>query len=219
MKDVLAVSIDGTCDSRGSAASFNRVLDSISGVDGLFLSTARPANLHHNATWVPIPPMDKHGYNWFCLYHLARYVGTDHSHTLTVQSDSGVRDSSMWDDRFLDYDYIGAPWPAGWAGQLPTVGNSGFCLRSVALLRETASITPEYPIWNGGRLSYPLDDVLTCINWRQRLEERGMSFAPLDVAGRFSEELPTPYNNGGKTFGYHEVQPETLQQARFLGII
>src|ERR1700722_12124880 len=53
------------------------------------------------------------------------------SHCLTIQYDGFVLDSDMWRAEFLDYDYIGAPWPhRGYA-----VGNGGFSLRSVEMMR------------------------------------------------------------------------------------
>ena len=33
------------------------------------------------------------------------------SHYLSIQADGWVLDASRWTDEFLEYDYIGAPWP------------------------------------------------------------------------------------------------------------
>ncbi len=64
------------------------------------------------------------------LYDLIKYVDTDFC--LLIHDDSCVVNPEMWTDEFLDYDYIGAPWPEG--SQPYRVGNGGFSLRSKRLL-------------------------------------------------------------------------------------
>jgi hypothetical protein len=53
---------------------------------------------------------------------------------LVAQWDGFVWQHRMWDPAFLDYDYIGAPWPAhltrGEQHRNHRVGNGGFSLRS-----------------------------------------------------------------------------------------
>jgi hypothetical protein len=126
-------------------------------------------------------------YSRFMLTGLAELVHT--THALVVQWDGFPTRPDRWEDRFLEYDYVGAPWP-----HLPSglaVGNGGFSLRSRRLL---AALTAP-----GMAMDHP-EDLAICHTNRQRLEEVGMRFAPLDVARRFSYErlLPT-----GRSFGYH----------------
>ena len=65
----------------------------------------------------------------FTIYEVPRYIKT--SHVLFIQWDSWIVDPSMWRPQFLDCDYIGAPW---WYRDGLNVGNSGFCIRSKALI-------------------------------------------------------------------------------------
>jgi hypothetical protein len=69
-------------------------------------------------------------YSRFMLQDLADHVKTDH--VLVVQWDGFILDADAWDDRFLEFDYIGAPWPH--FGDDHDVGNGGFSLRSRRLL-------------------------------------------------------------------------------------
>lgn len=50
---------------------------------------------------------DINQYSDFCLT-LNNYFTNEF--ILLVQNDGFIVNSNLWDDRFLDYDYIGAPW-------------------------------------------------------------------------------------------------------------
>ena len=116
---------------------------------------------------------------------------TKTSHLLTIQWDGFPYDATAWQDEFLSYDYIGAPWH--W---LPDrqVGNGGFSLRSVRLMRFLAEHQADFPY------RYPEDEAI-CRRYGAELEKLGFRFAPLEVACRFSFEgqRMTP------TFGFHGV--------------
>ena len=125
-------------------------------------------------------------YSAFMVKQLGAYFSADHA--LVVQWDGFITDASRWDPNFLDYDYIGAPWP----DQPMAVGNGGFSLRSRRLVEALQKIdTPQ---------THPEDHVI-CGRYRPELESRfGIRFAPLDVARRFSWEAVEPAQ---PTFGLH----------------
>ena len=77
-------------------------------------------------------------YSRFMLRELGPYIRTDY--VLVVQWDGFVLDASQWRSGFLDYDYIGAPWPVHDRFE---VGNGGFSLRSRRLLDALAD--PAFP--------------------------------------------------------------------------
>ena len=130
------------------------------------------------------------GYSEFLLRDLVDHLRTDHC--LIVQWDGFVLDASRWDPCFLDYDYIGAPWPHFPDGH--DVGNGGFSLRSRKLLQ--ACFDPRF---KGG---HP-EDVAICRTNRQFLEsEKGLRFADVQTASRFAFERTSP---SGPTFGFHGV--------------
>ena len=146
--------------------------------------------LYERCQWIEIPPTSLKGYNQFCLAELHKHIAT--THCLTVQSDSHIVNADAWDDSWLEYDYIGAPWPPGHSGTEYRVGNSGFCLRSKKLLEATASLPNDTYVWRGKVKQSSRDDVITCVMYRPHLESLGLKFAPVIIAARFSFENPTP---------------------------
>jgi hypothetical protein len=129
-------------------------------------------------------------YSQFLLHGLVDHVRT--SHCLVVQWDGFVVDPGRWDPAFLDFDYIGAPWPQFHDGR--DVGNGGFSLRSTRLLQacQDVKVVDGHP-----------EDVAICRTNRQLLENKhGIRFANRHVADRFAFErtlAPEP------TFGFHGV--------------
>ena len=129
-------------------------------------------------------------YSRFVLGQLADHVRTEHC--LLIQWDGFVIDPGEWDERFLEYDYIGAPWPQ--FGDGDDVGNGGFSLRSRKLLEACRS--------PGFRQSHPEDVAIGRVN-REYLElEQGIVFADTATAARFAFERSAP---SGPTFGFHGV--------------
>lgn len=125
-------------------------------------------------------------YSEFILRRLVNHV--DRSHVLIVQWDGFIIDASRWRPEFLQFDYLGAPWPQFDDGR--TVGNGGFSLRSKRLLQLTSA--PDF------HCEHP-EDVSICRTHRSELEERGIRFAPEPVAEKFA------FERGRRTesFGFH----------------
>ncbi len=96
-------------------------------------------------------------------------------HFLVVQWDGFVIHPEKWDDGFLAWDYIGAPWPH----RDYAVGNGGFSLRSVRLHQAVSKLP---------RPQCHPEDSFICLWNRPALEAQGMRFAPLSVAREFSAE-------------------------------
>lgn len=121
-------------------------------------------------------------YSRFMIKDLANYFDTQH--VLVAQWDGFIWQPELWDNRFLQYDYIGAPWPDNilFPG-VPkhfNVGNGGFSLRSKRLqdfLRDDMNIT-----------MHRAEDVAICQLNRAYLEAKGFSFAPFELAKKFSWE-------------------------------
>ncbi len=150
-------------------------------------------------------------YSHFILWELSDYIDTPHA--LIVQYDGFILNSEAWDDEFLKYDYVGAPWlVADWSVQkydFPEnllgsylVGNGGFSLRSKKLLSLTSKLTK-----NGKIERYNPEDVAICVYHRQLFEDGGIKFAPVNLAKKFSFEAESLSNyawNG--QFGFHGLK-------------
>jgi Protein of unknown function (DUF5672) len=110
------------------------------------------------------------------------------THVLIMQWDSFITNPSLWQDRFLDYDYIGPVWPHH--PETP-VGNGGFSLRSVKLLK--AINRPEFA------KRHP-EDYCICVDNKDFLEkECGIQFAQPELADQFAVER-APWH---EAFGFH----------------
>lgn len=116
-------------------------------------------------------------------YKVPQYIST--THLLTVQWDGWVVNPHLWNDVWLEYDYIGAPWP--YEDEF-NVGNGGFSLRSKKLMNYLAdNIEYEHP-----------EDTVICRKHRKELETKGFKWPNEKMAQCFSFEwLPT------KSFGFH----------------
>lgn len=190
---VTLVAIDGTRNPSATEQSLANASALVSFARVVLFSPVKTdvrPGLYERAEWIQIPELSLRGYNEFCLGELHRYIAT--THCLTIHNDSRIVNPAAWQDDWLQYDYIGAPWPPGHSGTDYRVGNSGFCLRSAALLRATPALPRDVIIWRGKEKATCRDDVITCVMYRPQLEARGLRFAPPDVAARFAFELPTP---------------------------
>lgn len=155
---------------------------------------------------VKVPKLDYWGYNEFVAMKLWQYIGTDF--VLLVQNDGYILNGEKWDDRWLNYDYIGAGWPIPDdnttyrmpSGQLVRVGNGGFSLRSRGLLRVPTILDLKFSDMGTG---HPNEDGFLCVHYGDVLKEAGVKFAPLEVAVRFSRELDIPELKDKDTFGFH----------------
>lgn len=128
----------------------------------------------------------------FCLCDLKKYVDTEF--VLLVQWDGFILNPNSWTNDFLDYDYIGSPWvvkdwsindfdfPEELRGQL-VVGNGGFCIRSKKFL-EVSSM-----LYDSGHIKriHP-EDIAISVWYRKLFENKGIKFAPPEVAKKFSIE-------------------------------
>ncbi|MDC0297128.1 hypothetical protein OAK92_01000 [Crocinitomicaceae bacterium] len=130
---------------------------------------------------------------------------------LNVQHDSTIIDVGRWNSRFLDYDYIGAPWPMniiqasdmvnGRIDEIPNVvGNGGFSLRTRKFVEESAKLGWEHKN----------EDLNICVFNYETMTSAGIKFAPPSLAAQFSKEHPTQYGNFTRSllftydsFGFH----------------
>ena len=145
---------------------------------------------------VKIAPLaSKEEYSRFFVKSLYNYLilanedFEEEGHVLIIQHDGYVLDGSQWDDKFLDYDYIGAPWLYVDGNN---VGNGGFSLRSMMLMGNLSSDSKI-------EITHPEDEII-CRLYRAYLERFGVLFAPEELAHKFSFELNEPMQ---PTFGFH----------------
>jgi len=120
----------------------------------------------------------------------------DTSHALICTHDGFISNPHLWQDSWLEYDMVGAPWPAFWnVGH--RVGNTGFTLQSQKFLKMAAKAEA---LWKG-----EAGDVFLCRTMEQGFRDNGIKYAPVDVAAAFSWEHYIEENTAGpdRSFGFH----------------
>ncbi len=126
-------------------------------------------------------------YSEFCLHKLADHIDT--KHCLLVQYDGFIINSNLWDNNWLQYDYIGSPF----LFNANLVGNGGFSLRSKKLLDMCKVLYNKTP-------TNHCEDLVICSRWRKTLESNNIKFSPPQSAKKFS----THYKNKmHESFGFH----------------
>lgn len=205
LPDVTLVSVTGIDPKRNL-----RALEiSMNGIDfgaSLLLSRQSPSDTPTGISVRKIrqPEWNYNHYSKFVLFDLVNFINTEYA--LIVHHRAHVLRPDSWSSRFLDFDYIGAPWRPNThftsTGLEVRVGNGGFSLRSQKLLRAPSAL--ELPFTDNGTGFYHEDGVL-CVYHRERLEEYGIKFAPTELAAAFSTEAslsdahPAP-------FGFHNTK-------------
>jgi len=167
-----------------------------------FFSNVRPKNLHKDFEFIEIQNINNlEEYSRFIIYILPSYIDTDFC--FSVHHDGFIINPELWNDAFLQYDYIGAPWKrtACFLYNGERVGNGGVSIRSKRLVDFTQKIYMN----NIGH-----EDTFICASLRQHLTNSGFTFAPLNVAANFSveqycDDLDHKIEN---TFAFHGCETE-----------
>lgn len=121
------------------------------------------------------------------------------THLLSIHWDGYIINPSKWNDAFLDYDWIGAPWPLK---NIPNpewrVGSGGFFICSKRMSETWGKIC---------NLSEPFDWQIGAL-YRDKFESVGMKYAPIELAVEFCKEceLEDREIKEGETWGFHGFQ-------------
>lgn len=167
----------------------------------VLFSDEPPDALPSGIEWVKIPELSFKGYQQFCLKELWKWTHTPH--VLTIESDGWILRPEKWNPVWLEYDYIGAPWPKTGYSSKCRVGNSGCCLRSRRLLMETDRLSTSERMKKHYSHNL-LVDVFTCHDLYDDLIRAGMRFAPGEIAAQFAIERNTEFGHDrSQCFGYH----------------
>jgi len=132
----------------------------------------------------------KNDYSRFIQLQLPEFISTPY--LLLIQWDGYVLEPKAWLPEFLDFDFIGAKWH--WHKDGMTVGNGGFSLRSLKLIR--AMRDKKFPFVP----NVPEDDQICRLYRPSLIADFGIRFAPESIADSFSYERSIPE---GPTFGFH----------------
>jgi hypothetical protein len=158
------------------------------------LAHYQPQNLPDHIEFYQIQKQTHDTMSWFHTNTLPKYINNEYM--LSIQSDGFILNPHNWLDEFLNYDYIGAPWPVGleWCKR-NRVGNGGFVLKSKKFLNLEESLP----------YSVNHNDVYVTNTYYDFFTYAGCKYAPIELACKFSLEMEVPECEFDltKVFGYH----------------
>ena len=172
----------------------------------ILISPTVPVELPENIKHIEINKITWTEYNQFIISELYKYINTEYC--ILIQTDGFILNYNLWNDEFFKYDFIGhafdfikCPWQVngvdpkvvkqkGIAG-LNRVGNGGCSFRSKKLLKATSEI--PHKCEKG-------EDAFICNDNYDFLVEKGIIFAPVEIADIFSKDYSECNND---TFGFH----------------
>ena len=160
-------------------------------------------------------------FNYLMVYDIHKYIDTEYM--MLIHYDGFVVNPQNWNDEFLKYDYIGAPWQdpgpnkpgvlCDADGTVYRVGNS-VSLRSKRFMKLPSEIGLEWKAYGG----WYNEDGFLCIHSRKTLERYGCKYAPVELAAQYSRELPVPEGDGIEPFCFHKRIGENVKYPRFTPI-
>lgn len=205
LSNVTLIATDGTGTNKNITKAMQYSKKGLKFADCVLLS---PSSEYSNTEGIDIINIEKMSYedwNKFMLFEADKHFTT--SHYLFIDTDGFVINPNLWNDSFLEYDYIGASWDyhthitnspvvddvVKQKGKAVTnlVGNGGFTMRS----KKLTSLIPKCT-----DTRYTPEDVFLCINNYEFFKEQGVKYAPIELANLFSQD---PLVNKNNTFGFH----------------
>lgn len=157
--------------------------------------------------YVLVPESNWHEGQRFQSYLIDHFFDTEF--VLHVETDGYPVNFEKWDNKFLEYDYLGAPWPTQYT-QNNRVGNGGCSLRSKRFTRLCSDYRNEY-------VHGMSSDIWFCQYMYSDFKKK-IRYGDLETAIRFSFELPVPEFpewTWKDSFGFHgrfEHSIEPLQK-------
>ena len=187
--------------------------------DAVIITHKRPRHLPEGIRFAYIDELyDIDRFNYETVYNMGDYINTDFA--LLVHYDGFVVNPDMWRDEFLDYDYIGSPWPLPPEddpvkyrdpdGKIIRVGNS-VGIRSKKLLDLPGQLGLPWQSFYG----WYNEDGFLCCHHHKELEAAGCKYAPIEVARYFGREQTFEETKGIKPFTFHKWGGENADYPRF----
>ena len=213
LKDVTLLIYNPEKDPDLSARVINHVCSGIDFGAVIHLAGKRPS-IYHPGEWRQVAPATLWQGQRFQALELGRHFSTPF--LMHIEVDGFPVNFHLWEPAFLEYDFIGAPWPTKMleSGCTNRVGNGGCSLQS---RRFRDFVDSHAHLYREGTLS----DVFLCRVLEKPAKEAGIHFAPVDLALRFSFENKMddfPLWNPSMSFGFHGRFPYFRNYLRPFGI-
>ena len=160
--------------------------------------------------FIPLPErFGLYEYSLFMIKELVKYIDTDH--VLICQYDGFGVNKEFWNDKYLQYDYIGSATYYKHAPLFKTLTEckivenmtdewyslgGGFCLRSKKLLEALSDPKIEPSFFNYSvNAGWSCEDISIGIIYKNYLEENyGIKFGSMEDSIEFAAEILSGYN-------------------------
>lgn len=212
--NITVVAIYGNGEGLKAVPSINKTANALPGSKKLIITNERlPVDIPQKLLGAEL---DYTGFSNFCMYSLWNYIDTDYA--LIVQHDGWVLNPDSWQDKWLDYDFIGGLTHAAlvedsfvtnyhWVGMNDpiVIQNGGFSLRSKRFMKALVEHGIMPKMYSLNVLNN--EDVQLTGFLRKPLEKTGIKFAPNDEAKIFAFEHLSPVIHSDvdltQFFGHH----------------
>lgn len=189
--------------------AINKTLECIE-IDKIFWFSDYPLEskqFNKEVVWIKIPKLRKDNffYDNGKIYTKLIPSVIDTEFALYIHYDGFAVNKDSWDNNFLNYDYIGAPWP--FHKDEENVGNGGFCLKSKKMHQALLKLDISEDLY----YDYPEDNIICRLFRKKLINEFNIKFAPEEIACKFSMECYYEYPKQdfnywvGKSFGFHNI--------------
>jgi len=161
-----------------------------------FLSHQKPDNLPNEITFEYCTELKSiYDFDCYAFSELGKHIDT--SHMLMVQDHAYILRPELWDDDWLQYDFIGAPWPERDAFISASTGE---------MVKKLLDLPKKLGLPVVEDRGYTNDDGLVNSYYRKIFLENGIKYPSVHVASRFAYENPIPENEGVLPFGFHRYE-------------
>ena len=205
LKDVTLVAV-ATIDVEKAVMALRYSKIAIEFAESILISNYKPWNLSNDIKYKRIEPFNDVG-EWgkFIIYDLHKYINS--KYIILVHDDGFIVNPSLWDNNFLKYDFVGAPWPSPKdkysyrtkAGEIVNVGNS-VSLRSKKILEMPSKLNLPWQSFHGNFH----EDGFLCVKNRDILISKGIKFADSKTAYKFSIETKLDDYENKISFAFHK---------------
>jgi len=171
-----------------------------------FISHKKPDNLPDGIKFGECKEI-KSIYDYDCFSFLEMGWHVETPFVLLVQDHGQILHPELWDDAWMQYDWISSPWPrrpefvSVSTGLMIRVGNGGVRLTRQRMIR-LPKILGLPVVYDRG---WSADDGLFCSFYAKTFLENGIKYAPVEEAAKFGFENDVEENQHiTKFFGYHK---------------
>lgn len=225
ISDITLIGIDGVGTDKSILKALKYSKQFFPNAKVKFLTSGNHDKIDSEIEHIKIDPLNYDDFSVFCLKEMHNFIDT--KYMIYCHGDGFVVNPDRWTNEFLNYDYIGAPWPRHnlayschrWPAVKQayersngeySVGNGGFSFRSKKLMQTVASMYSEE------HFKIP-EDLVICVILRKQLEEMGFNFVKdILLAASFSceaRQVDGYILSSDQSLGFHcgETHPDKVK--------